>query len=638
MTKKDLLVEICDFTARKENYKELGIFKFAKLFFPDMFRYEFAYLHYQMMMIWLRTLDPRRKNRTERQGAFIVHREAAKSTNGSFLIPAFCVMLKGETIYIRREQLRHEDDFEFEKDKDGNFDYEKAKWIGEGDPNEIIPIKINENYIIIVSKTASMAEDFVVEIKNTIDTRSDLAQIFGEKHPSFIENDDTRSGDKKWTKSMFVTADGTVVRGLGAGQAVRGRKYLGSRPTLILADDLYDEENVKTEERRTGISDWFFNALVNSLDGEKGKIFVLGTIVHPDTVLRDIEALIEWYHIKRPIIGLEELKKGVELLNNNREDEMWLKRIEGKNAMEKLQATMTTLSWGDARNLHYIVTLYKMAADRGRLNNFYQEYMNEPIAPESKMVQRSVFPSVKIRVFREYNRQLCEFTKDGVIWRGDINIEIGVDIASSVALRSDDTVITVAGMARCWPRVEGVDWGSSESTLKEGKLFAVILHIEGGKYSTLQHEQLPGIAENLEKICNWYKVSRIKIEANGQQLQIIRTIRKYFQDKRIGVNIWEEYNNTNKAERVLSILLPVAQKYQEILCSADKQLIDKMYFQLLTIGLSDHDDYADSASIAFKDIRIPDNLKSYNGEGKKSTSRYELLCKKFGHQNAWKYV
>lgn len=96
--------------------------------------------------------------------------------------------------------------------------------LGRSNPEDIIEIPIDEKFIMIASATAGMAETFVTNLRNTIESRADLAAIFGEKNPKMIEIDDDsiRTIDKMWRKQMFITSDGTVIRGIGMGQQVRG--------------------------------------------------------------------------------------------------------------------------------------------------------------------------------------------------------------------------------------------------------------------------------------------------------------------------------------------------------------------------------------------------------------------------------
>ena len=158
---------ILDNTASRENFQELGIFKFAKLFFPERFKDDFAELHYDMCKLLFKLLDPTHNEATDRNAYFLVHREAAKTTVGTFLFPIYLLYLKGYSIYVRGEML----------DK---------PW-----KEQIIEIPIKERFIMIASATAGMAETFVTNLRNTIEARADLAAIFGEKNPRMIEVDES---------------------------------------------------------------------------------------------------------------------------------------------------------------------------------------------------------------------------------------------------------------------------------------------------------------------------------------------------------------------------------------------------------------------------------------------------------------
>src|SRR6266850_631347 len=70
----------------------------------------------------------------------------------------------------------------------------------------------------------------------------------------------------------------------GAEQKIRGRKWHGKRPGLIVGDDLEDDEQVESKDRRRKFSHWFFRAAKQALrDG--GRIRVHGTILHEDSLL-----------------------------------------------------------------------------------------------------------------------------------------------------------------------------------------------------------------------------------------------------------------------------------------------------------------------------------------------------------------
>ena len=71
----------------------------------------------------------------------------------------------------------------------------------------------------------------------------------------------------------------------GAGQKVRGRQWRGTRPDLIVIDDLEDDEMVESDTRRAKIKGWVLKALMPAMSRVNGQIRMIGTILHDDGVL-----------------------------------------------------------------------------------------------------------------------------------------------------------------------------------------------------------------------------------------------------------------------------------------------------------------------------------------------------------------
>lgn len=607
------IAEILDNTARKGNYKELGIFKFAKFFFPDRFKDDFAELHYDMCSLLFRLLDPIHTEATDRNSYFLVHREAAKTTVGTFLFPIFLLYLKGYSIFVSGEML------------------------GRRNVDDIIEIPIDERFIMIASATAGMAETFVTNLRSTLESRADLARMFGEKNPRMMEIDESniRTIDKMWRKQMFITADGTVVRGIGMGQQVRGSNVGGSRPTLIICDDIYSEDNVKTEYSRTEVRKWFFNAVLNSLDSHSGKMLLLGTMVHPDSIFKQIQGNPMWFGMERPIVSEPELRSTIEALREmgKMDDDHWYVTAECIMWFKQRQAECTTLSWPERHTLRKIIIRYREKMKSGDLNWFYQEHMNMPIAPEVLLVQEHSFYRTDPEFYIRNNQQYVKFKFEQAIWFGPVNLYIGIDPASSVSTTSDDTVIVVAGLAYCTPMIEGYSLEITQEQMVK-KVFPIIAHIEGGKYAISDYEGIPGMIQAVQKICNKYVIDKIKIEAMATQEQIAREIRTAMK-KHMVISYW---SNTNKTERVLSIILSIVQKYQYIICKKNDPLIDKLFYQLLTVGIADHDDYPDALSIALEGATEPYGATfAMEVDEDYTQSRYELLYELYGDR-AWEYL
>ena len=604
---------ILDNTASRENFQELGIFKFAKLFFPERFKDDFAELHYDMCKLLFKLLDPTHNEATDRNAYFLVHREAAKTTVGTFLFPIYLLYLKGYSVYVRGEML----------DK---------PW-----KDQIIEIPINERFIMIASATAGMAETFVTNLRNTIEARADLAAIFGEKNPRMIEIDESniRTIDKMWRKQMFMTSDGTVIRGIGMGQQVRGSNVGGSRPTLIICDDLYSEDNVKTEYSRTEVRKWFFNAVINSLDSHDGKMLLLGTMVHPDSIFKNVQENPMWFGIERPIVSEPELRQTINELREIGmfDNDKWYTTTECIEWFRKYQETLKTLSWVQRHSLRKIIIRYREKMKSGDLNWFYQEHMNIPIAPEALLVQEHSFYRTDPEFYTKGDTQYVKFKFEQAIWYGPVNLYVGLDPASSISTTSDDTVICVAGLAYCTPMIEGYSLDITQENMVK-KVFPIIAHIEGGKYAISDYEGLPGMVQAIERIAKRFIIQKIKVETMGTQEQIAREIRMAMR-KHMVISYW---SNQNKTERVLSIILSLVQRYKYIICKKNDPLIDKLFYQLLTVGIADHDDYPDALSIALENATEPYGATfSLDGIEEHTLTRYEQLYELYGDR-AWEYL
>lgn len=621
----------------------LGIFWFAKNFFANRFSYPFAPVHFEMAKLLLKLLDPTREYVMQRQAYLMVHREAAKSTVCSFLFPIYLTYMKGHTIYIHADIL--------------GWDQAKREEMKHMMIGNAVPVLINENFIVIASETSLRATSFVSSIKAEIEQRNDLARIFGEKDPRIIVGEeDRRKSNKLWRVNSFITSDGTVLWALGAGQQTRGMNVNGHRPSLIIVDDMYSQRNTKTEENRAKLNNWFTAELINSADSRDGKVLLLGTLVNPDTVFTEVKQSANWFGIERPIISLKELQASVaKCMSKDKKME-----VPDIKTCKKWEKDLYTLSWKEHKGLYYILNKYYESLGKRNLSGFYQEWMNEPIAPETMNINRDSFVPTHMDFYKQENRQMIEFRWNNLQWIGVCSLYVGVDPASSIANTADDTAIVVSGFARCVPRAEGFDWQASAKSFPNGKVFPIIAHIEGGKYAITDYQSMPGMAEALLRLDQRYKLDWINIELAGQQEQMIREISKIFGDyeesyaltrKRITgrterrrTTIWAEPTSAmkmNKAERILSILMPICQNNEVILYNSDIKKIDLLFEQVLTVGIGAHDDYADAWAISMKKADKPDLPMHMVGLPNKSPSRlsdrYSYLHSKIG-DDAWMFL
>ena len=91
---------------------------------------------------------------------------------------------------------------------------------------------------------------------------------------------------KDWAKDFWRTSTGISVFPRGAGQAIRGVLEDHYRPDLIIADDLEQPEETRSEEQREQLDDWWWSdVMYTQRSAESPKVVVIGTLLHEDSLL-----------------------------------------------------------------------------------------------------------------------------------------------------------------------------------------------------------------------------------------------------------------------------------------------------------------------------------------------------------------
>jgi len=618
MTDLDKIKYYLDNTAPISRYKELGLFRFAKDQIPEAFPLEFGRVHYRIANDIFRLYDPIYTSRMERQAYTLVHRGAAKTTLASFLFSLFSIFMKNLPASVRL----YNDGWE---GGDGVNNY------------KIIDVPIGEKFIMIISETSSSAENFVTNIKNVIDNMTpEQVALFGDKHGRALQMDQevVRRGESMWRQNAFITSDKTIVYGIGSGQQVRGRNVLNTRPTLAIIDDMYSEKNTKTEEARRKLDNWFYAAMKNSIDIKNGKVLLLGTMVHPDTVFKDIRKSDLWHGTEIPLIEEQELqevlklcvKKGIRI------------EIPSKEKCKEIERGLTTLSWRENYDLHAILGLYKEMYEKGREQLFYQEYLNVIKRDAERSIDAKVFVECEMSLRRNRMGQAIIVAMfNGREWEATAEMYIGVDIASSSSKASDDTVLAISGIAKFRSPKIGVT-GYDYVTLP------YIWEIDGGKLSIFSQsaaespdkKERLGWANKLEHYAKVLPISMATVEVAGQTETIFNEVYAYMQRKGVNLLLKPETpsNQMKKEERIMSIMMPVVQRYHRVLVNKNCVKKDSFYGQLEYLGSDGmHDDYPDGMAYSWLYMREPQSTiveaeqKSYasNLTNKFSTNSWEVM-------------
>ncbi len=130
-----------------------------------------------------------------------------------------------------------------------------------------------KRFIVLISSSSTIAEGFLASITRELEENALIKRDFGEL-----------TGRRKWTNSDLLTSTGIRVSARGVGSSLRGMRSFQDRPDLIICDDLEDDESVLNPQNREKLMNWFFSSVLNLL-GPSGDVFVVGTVLHHDSLL-----------------------------------------------------------------------------------------------------------------------------------------------------------------------------------------------------------------------------------------------------------------------------------------------------------------------------------------------------------------
>jgi predicted phage terminase large subunit-like protein len=130
-----------------------------------------------------------------------------------------------------------------------------------------------KRFIVIISSSSNIAEGFLGSIIRELEGNELLRRDFGDL-----------AGTEKWTNKEILTRNRVRICAKGANSALRGLRSFEARPDLIICDDVEDEDVVNTPDLREKLELWFNKSVLN-LQGTRGDVFVIGTVLHHDSLL-----------------------------------------------------------------------------------------------------------------------------------------------------------------------------------------------------------------------------------------------------------------------------------------------------------------------------------------------------------------
>lgn len=192
------------------------------------------------------------------------------------------------------------------------------------------------DFCILISDSADQAKLQLEDLRRECETNEVLIATYPGLAPG-----------KPWREDDLVFANGVRITALGAGQKVRGRKHNGKRPDLVICDDLENDEAVKTIERRMKLRRWFRAGVLPAIHPKRGRVRVVGTILHSDSLLSRLLRTAGWTRRK------------------------WKALADDGRAL-----------WPEWRPSEQLLREKEEARKDGMLSTWYQEFQNISIADE----------------------------------------------------------------------------------------------------------------------------------------------------------------------------------------------------------------------------------------------------------------
>lgn len=132
-----------------------------------------------------------------------------------------------------------------------------------------------EEFIVIISDTYTQAAEFINALKDEFEHNPKIKWLFGN-----MRGDD-------WQDGEFVLSNGIKYAAKGSGMKIRGIRHRHTRPTLMIFDDIENDENIKSAEQRQKLYHWFTKAAIPAL-ARGGRAVIIGTILHFDSLVNKV--------------------------------------------------------------------------------------------------------------------------------------------------------------------------------------------------------------------------------------------------------------------------------------------------------------------------------------------------------------
>ena len=255
------------------------------------------------------------------------------------------------------------------------------------------------HFICYISNSATMAAMQTENIKRELLTNRVVKRLFG----SVKISDHTEAGlDESFSKEAWVAFGNTLVLPRGWDQQIRGLVWDKYRPDVFVFDDMEKKKELKNEELREGMREWFYSDAMKAISryDKDWKMIYIDTLKHEDSLLQHLLESPDWKDLV--LSACDSNYKSLAPSYMSDED-----------IMEEVESHRRD----------------------GNLDIFVMEYMNQPASAEDANFQSGYF--------KYYNETDADFIKDE---KPKLENLVIIDPAKTVKLHSKESAIVGVGI------------------------------------------------------------------------------------------------------------------------------------------------------------------------------------------------
>lgn len=122
--------------------------------------------------------------------------------------------------------------------------------------------------MLLIGKSADDAKTLLSDLQAEFESNPQILADFGDQR---------KNGS--WEEGQFVTKNDCAFFSLGRGQSPRGIRYRNKRPSMVVFDDIDDDEIVNNLKRVLKVVKWIFGAVYGAMDNRGARLIFANNLI-----------------------------------------------------------------------------------------------------------------------------------------------------------------------------------------------------------------------------------------------------------------------------------------------------------------------------------------------------------------------